>query len=119
MAFDKIKRRQTIKFRIRKRVFGSESVPRLSVFRSNRHIFVQLINDIDRVTVLSVSSKDKRIMSESSISKIEKAKLVGKLLAETAKNVGIEKIVFDRNGYLYHGRVKALGDAARDGGLKF
>jgi len=118
MAFDKNQRRQTIKFRIRKKISGTDNKPRLSVFRSNRHIFVQLVNDIDRVTILSVSSKDKKIESEN-VSKIGKAKLVGTLLAESAKNAGIENVVFDRNGYLYHGRVKALGDAAREGGLKF
>jgi len=119
MAFDKTKRRQTIKYRIRKKIFGTNEKPRLSVFRSNTNISVQLIDDIQQRTIVSASSLNKDIADKKGITKVEQAKLVGKLLAENAKNAGIETVVFDRNGYLYHGRVKALADAAREGGLKF
>jgi large subunit ribosomal protein L18 len=119
MAFDKIKRRTTIKYRIRKRISGTKETPRLSVFRSNVHISVQLIDDIEGRTLLAASSLNKEIIEKTGINKIEKAKLVGKLIAQIAKNAGIETVVFDRNGYLYHGRVKALADSAREGGLKF
>ncbi len=118
MAFDKIKRRQTIKFRIRNKVFGTEMRPRLSVFRSNKHIFAQIINDVDRVTIASASTTDKNLDTKN-LTKVERAKKVGAKLAEAAKSVGIQQVVFDRGGYLYHGRVKALGDAARESGLKF
>lgn len=119
MAFDKNKRRRTIKYRIRKKVFGTKEKPRLSVFRSNVHISVQLIDDIEQKTIVSASSRNKEIAEKGGINKTEKAKLVGKLIAQNAKNAGIETVIFDRNGYLYHGRIKALADAAREEGLKF
>lgn len=119
MGFDKLKRRQTIKYRIRKRVFGTNEKPRLSVYRSNVHISVQLIDDKAGKTLASASSVNKEIAGKTGINKTEKAKLVGKLIAENAKKAGIETVIFDRNGFLYHGRVKALADAAREGGLKF
>ena len=105
--------------RIAKTVTGTPERPRMSVFRSNRQISVQLVDDIDRKTILAASSLCKEIADKKSINKTEQAKLVGKLIAERAKNAGISNIVFDRSGYLYHGRIKALAEAAREGGLKF
>lgn len=119
MALNKQDRRLRIKRRIRKRISGTGEVPRLSVFRSNKQFYAQIINDIDGKTILSVSSKAKDIAEKEGITKIEQAQLVGKLAAEKIKEAGIETVVFDRNGYLYHGRVKAFADAAREGGLKF
>lgn len=116
MALSKQDRRLRIRNRIRKTVKGSASVPRLSVFRSNKDIYVQLINDEDGKTLLSGSSLK---MDGKGKTKVEIAKEVGKAFAEKAKEAGIEKIVFDRGGYLYHGRVKSLAEGARDGGLKF
>ena len=117
MALSKLKRRQRIKHRIRKIVFGTASKPRLSVFRSNKEIYAQLVDDITGTTLVSVSSRDKGI--ESSGSKSAIAKSVGKSIAEKAMKAGVEIVAFDRNGFLYHGRVKALADAAREAGLKF
>ncbi len=111
----KIARRQRIKAHIRTRISGTAERPRLSVFRSNSQIYAQVIDDTKGITLASASSlgiKDK-------ITKTEKAAQVGKALAEAAKKVGVETVVFDRNGYLYHGRVKQLADAAREAGLKF
>jgi len=119
MASTKQERRFTIRKRIRKRVSGSPEKPRMSVFRSNKGIYVQVIDDLAGVTLVSVSSKMKEIAETKSITKIEQAKLVGKLVAEKALEKGIQTVVFDRGGYLYHGRVKSLADAAREGGLKF
>ncbi len=115
---DKEYRRLKIKQRVRRAVSGSAERPRMTVFRSNKDIYVQLIDDKAGVTVLSASSRVKDI-NEQKGTKIEKAKMVGKLIAERAKSAGIEAVVFDRNGYLYHGRIKALADAAREGGIKF
>lgn len=114
----KEERRISIKYRIRKTVNGSAERPRMSVFRSNKQIYVQLINDEAGVTLLSASSNENGI-NEKKVTKIEQAQLVGSLVAEKAKAAGIETVVFDRNGYLYHGRVKSLAEAARNGGLKF
>ena len=114
----KIRRRLNIKRRVRKIVNGTAERPRLSVFRSNKQIYVQLIDDLAGKTLLSASSRENGIENEN-ITKIEKAAKVGALIAEKAKAAGIENVVFDRNGYLYHGRVKALADAARNGGLNF
>lgn len=111
-------RRLKIKFRVRKRVLGSGEKPRLSVFRSNKQIYAQLINDEKGVTMVAASSREKAF-AEKKGNKTETAKEVGKLLAEKAKEAGIENVVFDRNGYLYHGRVKSLAEGAREGGLKF
>lgn len=119
MALTKQKRRQTIKMRIRKKIFGTAEKPRLTVFRSNKQIYAQFVNDKDGVTIASVSSKAKNIAEQTGINKTEQAALVGKLVADVAKEKGINEVVFDRNGYLYHGRVKSLADAAREGGLKF
>ncbi len=106
--------------RIRKVVNGTADQPRMCVFRSNKQIYVQLINDIDAVTLASASSMDKEIVSECKGKPgIEVAKMVGKLAAKRAVDKGISQVSFDRGGYLYHGRVKSLADAAREGGLKF
>jgi len=118
MALTKQERRYRIKKRIRKIVSGTAERPRLSVFRSNKQIYAQLVNDQAGATLLAVSSLDKGI-SVVEGNKSEKAALVGKALAEKASAAGISSVVFDRNGYLYHGRVKQLADAAREGGLKF
>ena len=117
MALSKLERRQRIKRRIRKISTGTASKPRLSVFRSNKEIYAQLVDDKDGVTLASVSSRDKEIDAKGS--KIEVAALVGKSIAEKASAAGVETVAFDRNGYLYHGRVKALAEAAREAGLKF
>jgi large subunit ribosomal protein L18 len=111
-------RRFRIKQRIRKNIFGTSEKPRLSVFRSNKQIYVQVIDDVNGKTLASASSNDKGI-TEQKVNKIEQAKLVGTLIAEKAKEQGVETVVFDRSGYLYHGRIKSLGEAARKGGLKF
>ena len=117
MALSRLQRRQRIKHRIRKVIFGTATKPRLSVFRSNKEIYAQLVDDNLGTTLVSVSSKNKEI--ESVGSKTDIAKLVGKSIAEKAISAGVESIAFDRNGCLYHGRVKALADAAREAGLKF
>ncbi len=114
MAFNKIERRIKIKFRIRKKVVGTAERPRLSVFRSNKQIYAQVINDKAGVTLAAASS-----LGFEKMNKTEQAKKVGLLLAEKAKAAGVESVVFDRNGYLYHGRVLSLADGAREGGLNF
>lgn len=111
-------RRLRIKLRVRKNISGDVTRPRLSVFRSNKEIYVQLIDDQASRTLAAASSREKGI-SDKKVTKTEQAKMVGQLIAERAKEVNIENVVFDRNGYLYHGRVKALADAARENGLKF
>ena len=119
MALNKIQRRVRIKMRIRKIVNGTAERPRMCVFRSNKQIYAQVIDDNNGVTLLSVSSREKEMAAQTGIKKTEQAKLVGKSLAEKCKEKGIENVVFDRSGYKYHGRVKSLADAAREGGLKF
>jgi large subunit ribosomal protein L18 len=111
-------RRLRIKLRIRKVVKGSQERPRLTVFRSSKQIYVQLIDDQAGKTLAAASSGEKGILEQKG-TKTEKAKMVGQLIAERAKELNIDSVVFDRNGYLYHGRVKALAEAAREGGLKF
>lgn len=111
-------RRKRIKMRIRKVLKGTAERPRLSVFRSSKEIYAQLIDDLNNKSLVSASSKTKGIADHKG-TKTEKAVLVGKLLAEMAQEQNITNVIFDRNGYLYHGRVKALADAAREGGLKF
>jgi len=118
MALTKFERRERIRKRIRKVVSGSNEVPRLSVFRSNKQISVQFVDDIAGKTLLSVSSTSKDIASIIG-NKTDKAALVGKIAAEKAAAAGISVVKFDRGGYLYHGRVKAVAEAARKGGLKF
>lgn len=111
-------RRLRIKRRIRKKVFGTPERPRLSVFRSNRYIYAQLIDDTRGTTLASASSREAEIQAAGG-RPIEKSRLVGLKLAERAKAAGIEKVVFDRNGYQYHGNVRALAEGAREGGLLF
>jgi large subunit ribosomal protein L18 len=118
MAITKEFRRNRIKQRIRKVVVGDAKSPRLSVFRSNKDIYVQLIDDASGKTIIAASSADKDV-SETKGNKIDQAKLVGKSIAEKAVKAGISSVRFDRNGYLYHGRVKALADSAREAGLQF
>ncbi len=118
MALSKEQRRQRIHYRIRKTVTGSAERPRLAVFRSNKEIYAQLIDDVRGVTITAASSRDKDI-DASKANKTEAAKLVGKSIAEKAIKAGVESVAFDRGGYLYHGRVKSLAEGAREGGLKF
>jgi large subunit ribosomal protein L18 len=117
MAFSKLKRRLKIKRRIRKRISGTSNTPRLSVYRSNKQIYAQLIDDINGVTIVSASSYKNKATENKN--KKDQATVVGKEVAEKAIKAGIQTVVFDRNGYLYHGRVKSLADSAREGGLKF
>src|SRR5688572_19756377 len=117
MAITKIERRSRIRMRIRKRLSGTAAAPRLSVFRSNKDIYVQIIDDTKGTTLVAASSRDKAL-ADKKVAKLEQAKLVGTAIAEAAKAKGISQVVFDRGGYLYHGRVKALAEAAREAGLK-
>lgn len=115
----KSQRRQNIRHRIRRKVGGGTSEkPRLSVFRSNNEIYVQLVDDIKGETLAAASSKDKDIVAQK-VNKTEKSKLVGAAIAKKAVDLGLKEVRFDRGGYLYHGRVKAVADGARDGGLQF
>ena len=114
----KQQRRDSIRKRIRKIVKGTAERPRMSVYRSNKQIYVQLIDDLAGKTLVMASSREEGI-AEKEAAKIEQAQMVGKLIAEKAKAAGIENVVFNRGGYLYHGRVKSLAEAARNGGLKF
>jgi len=118
MGLSKTDRRKRIKRRIRKISFGTEARPRLSVYRSNKEIYAQVIDDNSGVTIVAASSRDKEISKEKG-TKSEIAALVGKAVAEKAKKAGIETIAFDRGGCLYHGRVKSLAEGAREAGLKF
>lgn len=114
MTTKKEQRRIKIKYRIRKKVFGTAERPRMSVFRSNKQIYVQVINDLEGKTLVSASS-----LGLEAMPKIQQAEKVGEIVAQKAVEAGISQVVFDRNGYLYHGRVKSLADAARKGGLNF
>ena len=118
MAFSKLDRRNKIRRRIRKALTGTAERPRLSVYRSNKEIYAQIIDDRSGKTIGAASSRDKEIASSKG-NKTEIAKLVGKSIAEKATKAGIEAVSFDRGGYLYHGRVKQLAEGAREGGLKF
>ena len=115
---EKISKKQKIRYRIRKKIAGETQKPRLSVFRSNSDIYVQLIDDGVGKTLASASSADKDIQAQKG-TKTEKSKLVGNVIARKATELGIKKCIFDRGGNLYHGRVKALADGAREGGLEF
>ncbi|MEE1884893.1 50S ribosomal protein L18 [Pedobacter flavus] len=117
MAGKKLSRRDRIKKGIRKRVTGSDSRPRLSVFRSNKGIYAQIINDVTGSTIVSASTLSKDFAGSGN--KIEQSVAVGKLIAEKAIAAGVKEVVFDRNGYLYHGRIKSLAEGAREGGLVF
>ncbi|MBP5724639.1 MAG: 50S ribosomal protein L18 [Bacteroidales bacterium] len=120
MAITKIERRERIKKRIRKVVTGTAERPRMSVFRSNKQISVQVIDDVAGVTIVAASSLDKEIAAQAKgKNKIEQAALVGEAIAKKSTEKGISTVVFDRNGYLYHGRVKSLADSARSNGLNF
>ena len=115
---NKVIRRQKIRYRIRKNSVGTAQKPRLSVFRSNTEIYAQVIDDESGKTLAAASSKDKDIQPQKG-TKAEKSKLVGAAIARKATDLGISTVVFDRSGYLYHGRVKAVADGAREGGLQF
>lgn len=117
MSLTKTDRRQRIRYRIRKIVSGTATKPRFSVFRSNKEIYAQLIDDVNGVTLFAASSRDKEATVKGT--NIEKATEVGKLIAERALKAGIDTVTFDRGGYLYHGRVKSLAEGARAAGLKF
>ncbi len=119
MALTKLKKRKRIKMRIRKNISGTGERPRMSVFRSNKGIYVQLIDDLSGNTLVAASSKEGEDGESGKINKTEQARQTGKLIAAKSIGKGISDVKFDRNGYLYHGRVKALADAAREGGLKF
>ncbi|WP_242085882.1 50S ribosomal protein L18 [Aestuariivivens sediminis] len=118
MALTKYERRIRIKNRIRKVVSGTETRPRLSVYRSNKEIYAQIVDDVNGKTIAAASSRDKDI-DTAKATKSEVAALVGKAVAEKALKAGVDAIAFDRGGYLYHGRVKSLADGAREAGLKF
>ncbi|MBK8980866.1 MAG: 50S ribosomal protein L18 [Ignavibacteria bacterium] len=115
------KRKERIRYQIRKKLRGTSEVPRLVVYRSLDHIYAQLVDDVNSKTLFTLSTKSKEITDKISglKGKVEKSKMIGKLAAEKAISGSISSVVFDRNGYLYHGRVKALADGAREGGLKF
>ena len=115
MALSKLEKRNRIKRRVRGKISGSSELPRLSVYKSNKEIYAQLINDKDGKTLASASSRSLKATGN----KVDVSAEVGKAIAEKAKAAGIENVVFDRNGFVYHGRVKALADGAREGGLKF
>jgi large subunit ribosomal protein L18 len=117
MQDNKIIRRIKIRSRIRKTITGTTERPRLSIFRSNKSIYAQVIDDLKGHTIVADSSRESGVNTKST--KIEQATAVGKLLAEKAKAAGVSAVVFDRGGYLYHGRVKALADGAREAGLQF
>jgi len=114
----KVVRRQKLRWRVRAKISGTAEKPRLSVFRSNKGIYAQLIDDVAGKTLAAASYLDKDLAGKAG-SKTEQSVVVGKAIAEKAKAANIEHVVFDRSGYLYHGRIKALAEAAREGGLKF
>ncbi|MBE2256378.1 MAG: 50S ribosomal protein L18 [Ignavibacteria bacterium] len=115
------KRRERIRYKIRKKVSGTSVKPRLVVYRSAKHIYAQLVDDLSSKTLYGTGSNSKSMQEKLASVKgnVEISKYIGKLIAEKAKDLNISEVVFDRNGYLYHGRVKALADGAREGGLKF
>ncbi|MFC4389236.1 50S ribosomal protein L18 [Gracilibacillus marinus] len=115
---DKNSVRKKRHLRIRKNLFGTAERPRLNVFRSNKHIYAQIIDDINNVTIASASTVDNELKLEST-GNVDAARQVGELVAKRAQEKGIKNVVFDRGGYLYHGRVKSLADAAREAGLEF
>lgn len=113
----KTARRQRIRYNIRQKIAGVAAKPRLSIFRSNTDIYAQLIDDVSGATIAAASTKDKDILAQKG-NKSEKSKLVGAAIARKAVDLGVKEVVFDRGGYLYHGRVKSVADGAREGGLK-
>lgn len=118
MALTKVEKRIRIKRRVRGKISGFAELPRLSVFKSNKEIYAQLVDDKSGKTLVAASSREKDLANEKG-TKTEISTLVGKKIAEKAIAAGIGSVVFDRNGFVYHGRVKALADGAREGGLKF
>jgi large subunit ribosomal protein L18 len=116
MSLTKSDRRQRIRYRIRKTISGTATNPRLSVFRSNKEIYAQLIDDVNGKTILSASSREKGVSKGTNV---EVASAVGKLVGEKALKAGLDVVTFDRGGYLYHGRIKSLAEGARAAGLKF
>jgi large subunit ribosomal protein L18 len=110
--------REKIKFRVRKKISGTPNKPRVSIFRSNTEVYLQAIDDVNNATVAAASTKDKSIVAAGG-TKSDKAKAAGLALASKVKALGIETVVFDRNGYLYHGRIKSAAEGAREGGLQF
>ena len=120
MALSREERRQRIHYRIRKKVNGTAEKPRMVVFRSNKQIYVQVVDDLKGATLVAAASNDKALAAEcAGKTGIEAAAIVGKAIAERALAAGITTVCFDRGGYLFHGRVKSLADAAREGGLNF
>lgn len=119
MGLTKSARRNRIHLRIRKTIQGTSEKPRLSIYRSNKEIYVQVIDDVNGKTLAAASSRDKEIADAKAENKMSEAQLVGKLVGERAKKAGVSTIGFDRSGYLYHGRVKSLADGAREAGLNF
>lgn len=118
MAFSKVERRLKIKKGIRAKITGTAEKPRMSVFRSNKQISVQLVDDLTGKTLVAATSLQKEVAAQK-VTKTEQAAKVGTMIAEKAKEAGIETVVFDRNGFLYHGRIKQLAESAREAGLKF
>ena len=118
MSNNKSSARQKIRYRIRKKISGTTGKPRLCVFRSNSDIYAQLIDDTNGTTLASASSRQKDISAQKA-TKVEKGKMVGEAIAKKAVELGLKSIVFDRSGYIYHGRVKSVADGAREGGLDF
>ena len=119
MLMNKNESRQKRHRRVRKRVMGTSERPRLNIYRSLNHIYAQVIDDTKGSTIAAASSLDGSLKESKSGGNVEGAKAVGRLVAERAKEAGISRVVFDRGGYLYHGRIQALADAAREGGLEF
>tara|TARA_B100000941_G_C28468128_1_gene534818 strand:- start:210 stop:569 length:360 start_codon:yes stop_codon:yes gene_type:complete len=119
MALTKSARRNRIHLRIRKTIIGTQDQPRLSVYRSNKEIYAQVIDDVNGITLASASSREKEIIDSKLKNKISEAQLVGKLIGDRAAVAGINNVSFDRSGYLYHGRVKSLAEGAREAGLNF
>ncbi|MEO6954270.1 MAG: 50S ribosomal protein L18 [Polyangia bacterium] len=120
MPKTKLETRDRRKAHIRKKVNGTAERPRLSVFRSSKHMYAQIVDDEKHETLVAVSTLDEKIAAElKGLNKVDRAKKIGAAIAERAKSKGVEKVVFDRNGFIYHGRVMALADAAREAGLKF
>jgi large subunit ribosomal protein L18 len=116
---DKNKARLKRHLRVRKTIKGTSERPRLNVFRSSKHMYAQIIDDVNGVTIAAASTQDKDLNEVSNGGNVDAATQVGTLIAKRAKEAGIDRVVFDRGGYLYHGRIQALADAAREGGLEF
>jgi len=118
MSNSKSSARQKVRYRIRKKISGTAAAPRLTVFRSNNDIYAQLIDDASGTTIAAASSRQKDILAQKA-PKIEKSKLVGEAIGRKASELGVKKVIFDRSGYIYHGRVKAVAEGARQAGLEF